>query len=64
MHQLTAAILAAMANGQVINLDIDPRERRRHNVTKCCQCGGKIGPGRDGRKCPACRAKEVSQCDR
>jgi hypothetical protein len=35
------------------------RETKAHNVTECCQCGATIGRGRDGRRCKACREKDV-----
>ena len=35
-----------------------PQDRKRRNVTACCVCGAKIGPGRGGRKCTKCRKQE------
>lgn len=31
---------------------------KMHNVTRCCQCGVKIGRGRDGRRCKTCRESQ------
>lgn len=43
---------AAAISGHLPEFDLKASTR---NVTKCCKCGGKIGPGRAGRKCKKCR---------
>ena len=58
MSHYVLALLAA-AGKTYLPAQRDPRELKQHNVEECCQCGAKIGRGRDGRRCRACR--EVQQ---
>ena len=54
--------LASMAGiaavfGLSVTREYKPRDR---NCRECCECGAEIGPGRVGRKCKVCRAKDSS----
>ena len=46
--------LAPIGDDVLIGLD-SGRRRIPMSRTNCCQCGVKIPPGREGRKCKACR---------